>query len=299
MQNQSRLRPNEWTIIKLVQWATTYFDTHEIDSPRTTAEVLLSHALNSRRIDLYLRFDQPLTTDELQRFKALIKRRINHEPVAYILGRKEFWSMDLRVTRDVLIPRPETECLVEKSLEILAAGPTVKSKRILELGTGCGAFILALASENPQHAYWATDISKNAIRIARQNALQHDLDGKIQFVTGDWFGPLDSKTGVFDLIASNPPYIKSGNLAQLQPEIYDHEPLQALDGDADGLHSLRIIIGSAYQFLKPGGALILEIGHDQKASLKQIIGECDEYERVCFYKDYSGYDRILKMNKKS
>ena len=130
MQNQSRLRPNEWTIIKLVQWATTYFDTHEIDSPRTTAEILLSHALNSRRIDLYLRFDQPLTTDELQRFKALIKRRVNHEPVAYILGRKEFWSMDLRVTREVLIPRPETECLVEKSLEILAAGSIVKSKRI-------------------------------------------------------------------------------------------------------------------------------------------------------------------------
>ena len=167
MQNQSRLRPNEWTIIKLVQWATTYFDTHEIDSPRTTAEILLSHALNSRRIDLYLRFDQPLTTDELQHFKALIKRRVNHEPVAYILGRKEFWSMDLRVTREVLIPRPETECLVEKSLEILAAGSIVKSKRILELGTGCGAFILALASENPRHAYWATDISKNAIRIAR------------------------------------------------------------------------------------------------------------------------------------
>ena len=298
MQNHSRLRPNEWTIIKLVQWATAYFDTHEIDSPRATAEILLSHALNSRRIDLYLRFDQPLTTDELQRFKTLIKRRINHEPVAYILGRKEFWSMDLRVTRDVLIPRPETECLVEKSLEILAADPAVKSKRILELGTGCGAIILALASEDPRHAYWATDISINAIRIARQNALQHDLDGMIQFVTGDWFGPLDSKTGVFDLIVSNPPYIKSGDLAQLQPEIYAHEPLKALDGADDGLHCLGLIIGSAYQFLKPGGALILEIGHDQKASLKQIIGECDEYERVCFYKDYSGYDRILKMNKK-
>ena len=299
MQNQTRLRPNEWTIIKLVQWATTYFDTHDIDSPRATAEILLSHVLNTRRIDLYLRYDQPLTPDELERFKALIKRRMNREPVAYILGCKEFWSMGLHITRDVLIPRPETECLVEKSLEMLAVDANMKSKLILELGTGCGAVILALASENPRHSYWATDISINAIRIARQNAMQNDLNGKIHFIAGDWFAPLGSKTGVFDLIVSNPPYIKSGDLAQLQPEIHAYEPLLALDGAADGLHCLRHIIQSAYRFLKPGGALILEIGHDQKASLKQMIAECGEYEGVSFYQDYSGYDRILQMNKKA
>jgi release factor glutamine methyltransferase len=299
MQNQTRLRPNEWTIIKLVQWATTYFDTHDIDSPRATAEILLSHVLNTRRIDLYLRYDQPLTPDELERFKALIKRRMNREPVAYILGCKEFWSMGLHITRDVLIPRPETECLVEKSLEMLAMDANMKSKLILELGTGCGAVILALASENPRHSYWATDISINAIRIARQNAMQNDLNGKIHFIAGDWFAPLGSKTGVFDLIVSNPPYIKSGDLAQLQPEIHAYEPLLALDGAADGLHCLRHIIQSAYRFLKPGGALILEIGHDQKASLKQMIAECGEYEGVSFYQDYSGYDRILQMNKKA
>jgi len=299
MQNQIRLRPSDWTIIKLVQWATTYFDTHEIDSPRTTAEILLSHVLNIRRIDLYLRYDQPLTSDELERFKALIKRRMSREPVAYILGRKEFWSMDLHVTKDVLIPRPETECLVEKSLEILALDANVKSKLILELGTGCGAVILALASENPRHSYWATDISVNATRIARQNALQNDLNAKIQFITGDWFAPLGSKTSVFDLIVSNPPYIKSGDLAQLQPEIHAYEPLPALDGAADGLGCLRHIIHSAYRFLKPGGALVLEFGHDQKAPLKQMIAECGEYERVSFYQDYSGYDRVLQMNKKT
>ena len=298
MQNQTRLRHNEWTIIKLVQWATAYFDTHEIDSPRATAEILLSHVLNIRRIDLYLRYDQPLIPDELQRFKTLIKRRLNREPVAYILGRKEFWSLNLHVTKDVLIPRPETECLVEKSLEMLAVGANLKSKLILELGTGCGAVIMALASENPRHAYWATDISINAIRVARQNALQNDLNRKIGLITADWFAPLGSKRGVFDLIVSNPPYIKSGDLAQLQPEIYAYEPLRALDGGADGLHCLRHIIESAYLFLKPGGALLLEFGHDQKASLKQIIDQCGEYERVRFFQDYSGYDRILQMNKK-
>lgn len=299
MQNQTRLRPPEWTIIKLVQWATAYFNDHDIDSPRATAEILLAHALNVRRIDLYLRYDQPLIPAELEHFKSLIKRRLNREPVAYILGSKEFWSMDLRVTRDVLIPRPETECLVEKSLEWLAEESKPESKHILELGTGCGAVILALARENPRHSYWATDISINAVRVARQNAKQNGLDGKVHFINGDWFAPLRSKPGVFDLIVSNPPYIKSGDLTRLQPEIHAFEPLLALDGAADGLHCLRHIIQSAHLFLKPRGVIILEIGHDQKALLKQMIAERGQYEEINFFQDYSGYDRILQMKKKT
>jgi release factor glutamine methyltransferase len=299
MQKQTRLRPPEWTIIKLVQWATTYFNNHDIDSPRATAEILLAHVLNTRRIDLYLRYDQPLIPAELERFKALIKRRLNREPVAYILEHKEFWSMDLHVTREVLIPRPETECLVEKTLELLALDLNLESKLILELGTGCGAVILALASENPRHSYWATDISINAIRVARQNARQNELDGKVHFIIGDWFAPLRSKPGLFDLIVSNPPYIKSEDLTRLQPEIHAYEPLLALDGAADGLHCLRHIIQSAFLFLKPGGVIILEIGHDQKAPLKQMIAECGQYEGVDFYQDYSGYDRILQIKKKT
>jgi release factor glutamine methyltransferase len=299
MQNQTKRRLPEWTIIKLLQWATTYFGNHDIDSPRATAEILLAHVLNTRRIDLYLRYDQPLIPAELERFKALIKRRLNREPVAYILGSKEFWSMDLQITRDVLIPRPETECLVEKALESLALDSNPESKLILELGTGCGAVILALASENPRHAYWATDISINAIRIARQNARQNDLNGKVDFIVGDWFAPLRSKPGLFDLIVSNPPYIKSEDLNRLQPEIHAYEPLLALDGAADGLHCLRHIIQSAYFFLNPGGVIILEMGHDQKEPLKQMIAECGQYEEIDFYQDYSGYDRILQMKKKS
>ena len=299
MQNQTKRRLPEWTIIKLVQWATTYFGNHDIDSPRATAEILLAHVLNTRRIDLYLRYDQPLIPAELERFKALIKRRLKREPVAYILGSKEFWSMDLQVTRDVLIPRPETECLVEKALESLALDSNPESKLILELGTGCGAVILALASENPRHSYWATDISISAIRIARQNARQNDLNGRVDFIVGDWFAPLRSKPGLFDLIVSNPPYIKSEDLNRLQPEIHAYEPLLALDGAADGLDCLRHIIQSAYFFLNPGGVIILEIGHDQKEPLKQMIAECGQYEEVDFYQDYSGYDRILQMKKKT
>jgi release factor glutamine methyltransferase len=281
MQKQTKRRPPEWTIIKLVQWATMYFNNHDIDSPRATAEILLAHVLNTRRIDLYLRYDQPLIPAELERFKALIKRRLNREPVAYILERKEFWSMDLHVTGD-----------------LLALDSNLESKLILELGTGCGAVILALASENPRHSYWATDISINAIRVARQNARQNDLDGKVHFITGDWFAPLRSKPGLFDLIVSNPPYIKSEDLTQLQPEIHAYEPLLALDGAADGLHCLRHIIQSAFLFLKPRGVIILEIGHDQKEPLTQMIAECGQYEEVDFHQDYGGYDRILQMKRK-
>ena len=299
MQNQTKPRPPEWTLIKLIQWATAYFDRHHIDSPRATAEILLAHAIGSKRIDLYLHYDQPLNSDELNCFKALIKRRINREPVAYIVGHKEFWSIDLEVNRNVLIPRPETECLVEKALESLAADSDPENKSILELGTGSGAVIIALASENSQHSYLGTDISSDAIEVARRNARRHGLDAKIRFMVANWFAPLDKKAGIFDLIVSNPPYIKTQDLKRLQPEIHVYEPVAALDGAKDGLRCLRHIIQCAYLYLKPTGALLLEIGHDQQAPLKQIIDACGQYEDVQFYRDYSGYDRIVSMRKRT
>ncbi len=297
MHNSAQPGHPEWTIIKLIQWAANYFDSHRIDSPRSTAEILLAHALNVRRIDLYLHYDQPLNSDERERFKALIKRRLNHEPVAYIVGCKEFWSMDLEITTDVLIPRPETECLVERALELLARAPNSQPKFILELGTGSGAVILALASENPRHFYWGTDISINAIQVACRNATRHGLNARVHFIVADWLTAFNAQAGLFDLIVSNPPYVRSGDLVRLQPEIQAYEPLSALNGDKDGLRCLRQIIQSAYLYLKPLGVLLLEMGADQKAHLKQIIGQCGRYENITFYKDYSGYDRIAAMTK--
>jgi release factor glutamine methyltransferase len=298
MHKQTKPGLPDWTPIKLIQWATAYFDRHHIDSPRATAEILLAYALAAKRIDLYLRYDQPLNSDELNCFKKLIKRRTNREPVAYIVGHKEFWSIDLEVNRSVLIPRPETECLVERALESLAANPDAGDKSILELGTGSGAVILAMASEDSRHSYLATDISRDAVEVARRNALRHGLDAKICFMVADWFAPLDAKVGIFDLIVSNPPYIRSSDLKQLQPEIHVHEPVAALDGAEDGLRCLRHIIQTAYLYLKPGGALLLEMGHDQQAALKKIIDFCGQYEDVRFYKDYSGHDRIVSMRKR-
>ncbi len=297
MHHPIKPRRPEWTIIKLLQWAAAYFSRHSIDSPRATAEILLSHALAANRIDLYLHYDQPLNADELNRFKALIKRRIKREPVAYILGHKEFWTLDLEVTTEVLIPRPETECLVERVLENLAALPHTGPKRILELGTGSGAILLALASENARHTYWGTDISAAAICVAQRNANSHGLAENTQFIIADWFAPFAARSNGFDMIISNQPYIKTGDLEQLQPEIKAFEPLVALDGSTDGLQCLRHIIESAHHYLKPGGRLILEMGHDQKAPLTQIIDRSGRYEDIAFYTDYSGYDRIVAMQK--
>jgi release factor glutamine methyltransferase len=302
MQNHPTSRDPEWTIIKLLKWTTSYFESHDIDSPRSTAEILLAHVLRLKRIDLYLRYDQPLCINELSKFKVLIKRRVEREPVAYIVGVKEFWSMDFAVTKDVLIPRPETECLVEAALSLLPGDNTSDNKssseRILDIGTGSGAVILAIAFMQPKHIYFASDRSVKAIRLAQQNAKRHGLDTAVSFFCADWFTPLHENNKGFDMILSNPPYVPTRVIESLQPEIYKYEPMSALDGGKDGLFCLRHIIHMAHACLNPGGHLLLEIGHDQKNDIRSIIDRCGNYEQVVFTKDYSGYDRVVRMKKK-
>jgi release factor glutamine methyltransferase len=298
MQNQLIAPNSNWTILKLLEWTTTYFKSRGVESPRASAEILLAHALDLKRIDLYLRYDQPLCSQELETYKALIKRRARREPVAYILGSKEFWSLDLAITRAVLIPRPETESLVEAALAVLARGLNAGPKHILDLGTGSGAIVLALASQQPKHFFFASDLHAEAIKVARHNAKRHGLGDRIHFFVGDWLEPLQGGKQLFDMIISNPPYIRSGILPELQPEIYNYEPLSALDGDNDGLNSLRKIIGAAQRFLKRSGCLLLEIGHDQKDEVQKIINRCGQYDQVIFSKDYSGMDRVVEMRKK-
>jgi release factor glutamine methyltransferase len=299
MQNQPKSRDPEWTIIKLLKWTTFYFKSHDIDSPRSTAEILLAHVLKLKRIDLYLRYDQPLSLNELSKFKVLLKRRIEREPVAYIVGVKEFWSMDFAVTKEVLIPRPETECLVEAAISLLPehnrsdVKPAPKS--ILELGTGSGAVILAIASMRPKHIYFASDRSVEAVRLAGENSKRHGLDTTVSFFCGDWFMPLNRSKKRFDMILSNPPYVPTRMIERLQPEIYRYEPVSALDGNTDGLFCLRHIINTAHHYLNRNGSLLLEIGHDQKNDVQNIIDQCGNYEHVVFTKDYSGYDRVVRM----
>ena len=296
--NLTRPDSTQWTIIKLLQWAASYLKTHDIDSPRATGEILLAHALKCERIDLYLKYDQPLLGDELKTFKTLVQRRIKREPVAYILGVKEFWSLDLEVTEDVLIPRPETECLVETALEILSSHAVSQSWRILDLGTGSGAIIIALASQQPRHSYFASDRTIQAVRVARRNARRHNLGEMIHYFNADWLAPVNQKTSAFDMIVSNPPYIPSRVIAGLQPEIHGYEPMAALDGNDDGLGCFNIMIGSAHRFLKPGGVLLLEIGHDQLAEVRRIGSDCGHYDDFGSGQDYAGHDRVVWMHKK-
>lgn len=298
MQDQLKTSAHEWTILNILKWTTSYFQTHDIDSPRAAAEILLAHTLKLNRIELYMRYDQPLSEKELALFKALIKRRIAREPIAYIVGVKEFWSMDIAVTGDVLIPRPETEHLVEAALSLLPANSCNIPKRILELGTGSGAIICALALHRPEHIFVASDRSIKAVELAAKNARHHNLNKKIMFFSGDWFMPLKDDTCLFDMIISNPPYINTRLINKLQPEIFMYEPVMALDGGKDGLCWLRHIICRAHTYLKPGGSLLLEIGHDQKEGVRRIVNSCGHYEQVMFTKDYSGHNRVVQMKKR-
>lgn len=298
MQNQPRPQESLWTILKLLQWTTSYFRSRDIENPRASAEILLAHALHKERIDLYLCYDQPLSGEELERYKALIKKRIKREPDAYITGTKEFWSMELAVGPDVLIPRPETECLVEAVHSILSKVSSKASLRILELGTGSGAITLALVSQMPGHVYFATDCSIEAVRLAKRNAVRHHFDDKVHFLCADWLAPFCLNNALFDVIVSNPPYIKTGSINDLQPEIYKYEPVIALDGGQDGLDSLRRIINSAHRYLNKDGWLFLEIGFDQKDRVGNVITECGRYSQVVFSKDYSECDRVVSMRKK-
>lgn len=297
MQDQLKTSVHEWTILNILKWTTSYFQTHDIDSSRAAAEILLAHALKLKRIELYMRYDQPLSKKELALFKALIKRRIAGEPIAYIVGVKEFWSMDIAVTGDVLIPRPETEHLVEAALSLLPANSYNIPKRILELGTGSGAIICALASQRSEHIFIASDRSIRAVELAAKNAKQHNLNKKIMFFSGDWFMPLKDDARLFDMIISNPPYINTRLISKLQPEISMYEPVMALDGGKDGLCRLRHIIFRAHTYLKSGGSLLLEIGHDQKEDVGRIIDSCGHYEQVVFTKDYSGHPRVVQMKR--
>jgi release factor glutamine methyltransferase len=285
------------TILEVLRWSTAYFKSLHVEDPGASAEILLAWTLGVGRIDLYARHDHPVVPAELDRFKSLVKRRAGREPVAYIVGEKEFWSMGLAVTPAVLIPRPETECLVEAALEALAGRS--KKARILEVGTGSGAIAIALASERRGDVFFVSDCSADAVSLARKNAERHGLREQIRFFCASWMDALAPERAAFDMVISNPPYIRSGDITGLQPEVSQYEPRLALDGGADGLSAIRHIIRGAHDCLIPGGDLLLEIGYDQKESVKEIMTVAGGYDHAGFRKDYAGQNRVAHMKKKA
>ncbi len=287
-----------WTVLGLLNKAGAYLKARRVESPRASAEILLAHVLELERIALYVRYDQPVTAEELDRFREAVSRRAKGEPAAYIVGTKEFFGMPFSVNRDVLIPRPETEHLVEAALKRLQgpAGPEGRWKRVLDLGTGSGAIAIALAMHAEKASLFASDASFSALRLARQNAKRHGLGDRIRFICGKWFSPFRGTGCAFDVILSNPPYVPGDSIPGLQPEI-GYEPRQALDGGPDGLDALRRILLEAFAFMAPGGVLLMEIGFDQKSALEALIEKTGRYKNPFFIKDYSGLYRVVSLDK--
>lgn len=290
------LAKERWTVLKVLGWTQNYLQRKEIPNPRLESELLLSHILGSDRVSLYLNYDMVLSPGELAAFRGVIERRIGGEPLQYITGYQEFWSIPFKVDSSVLIPRPETEVLVEEALRLIDREGRQKP-RIAEVGTGCGAIAISIAKSNPSTRIVATEISWEALVLARENALAQDVTSRISFVQGNVLSFVKSTGGVFDLIISNPPYIKRGDINNLQPEIRDFEPRKALDGGIDGLDFYRRLLAEIPPCLRTGGWLILEMGADQSADIVELAKQIGGLKEARISSDYSGKSRALIAQK--
>ncbi|MCJ7546838.1 MAG: peptide chain release factor N(5)-glutamine methyltransferase [Deltaproteobacteria bacterium] len=277
-----------WTVQRVIQWTTEHFQKKGLDNPRLEAEVLLAYLLEMDRMGLYLNYDRPLKEEERTAYREMIQRRLAKEPLAYIVGSKEFWSLCFAVNPECLIPRPETEHLVEEAVRI---GKGLKPPlRVLEIGQGCGAVAIALATELGEAQIVAIDISAGACSLAQANAERHGVTGRIRFVVGDLF---PRGEGPFGLICSNPPYIPTAEIPALAPEVRDYEPLTSLDGGEDGLRFFRRIAQGASALLVAGGWLLLEMGQGQAPQVAAILQE-QGFAQIDLIPDLAGVKRVIK-----
>ena len=278
-----------WTIRDVLTWTTDYLKRKGCQTPRLDAELLLAHNLGIERIRLYLDFDRPLSDGERLGFRNLVRRRALREPVALIIGKKEFWSLDIVVAPGVLIPRPETEILVQVVLEECQ---DLFNLAVLEVGCGSGAPLIAISSVRPDIQLFGCDISIKSLYCASSNASGHDFSDQILFFASDLLESVRAEH-MFDVIYSNPPYIPSKDVDSLAPEIRNFEPREALDGGLDGLDVIRRLIPTSHVRLKPGGRLILEIGEDQFEPVRELL-ETNGFSGVRVHKDLSGKNRVVK-----
>jgi release factor glutamine methyltransferase len=275
-----------WTVRRALAWTTQRFEKKGIDAPRLTAEVLLAHCLGHSRVQLYVELDRPLDKVELAAFRQLIERRSAGEPTHYLTGKREFYGRAFRVDARVLVPRPETELLVEA---VLRHVPKDAPARLLDLCTGSGCIAATLAAERPQASVWATDLSKEACALAAENAEALGVGARVTVRQGDLFAPLPHGAR-FDVLVSNPPYIPTSALPGLPPEVR-HEPKMALDGGVDGLALVRRIAQEGLGCLRPGGLLALEIGEEQGAAVVALLGEAG-WTQPRVEKDLARLDRL-------
>jgi release factor glutamine methyltransferase len=273
---------------------TTRFKSGDIDSPELDARILVGAALGLDLTGVIAAATRPVTAAEAARLEDLVCRRLQGEPVARILGFKEFWGLPLQLSAATLVPRPDTETVVALALQMLRAGPAANRPRIADIGTGSGAILLALLSELPAAVGVGTDISAAALRTASANARDLGLAGRAAFVACDYLSAL---SGAFDLIVSNPPYIRSAEIDSLATEVRDHDPLGALDGGSDGLDAYRALIPQAVWLLVPGGTLALEVGHDQGTDVEQLMAAAGLTLRGPPQTDMAGIPRAVAGRK--
>lgn len=274
-----------WTILRVLEATRDWFAKRGIDSARLDAELIIAHAVGLSRVMLYARFDQPMSEDERARVRVMMQRRGRHEPLAYILGQREFWSLPLTVDARVLIPRPDTEVLVEEALRRLAG---LEAPRVVDVGTGSGAVALALAHDVPTAVVEAIDVSEGALAVARANAEALGLAARVTFFQGDL---LAARPGPYTQIVANLPYVRRGDIAGLDPDVREHEPHLALDGGLDGLDLVRRLVTEATTRLVPSGTIVLEAGWDQLEAVGEILGAAG-FEQVELRRDYAGHLRV-------
>ena len=282
------------SVREAVLWGARVLEQHGCDSPRLDAELLLAHALGLSRARLLARFDQELSPAELTRYRQLIERRRAHEPVAYIVGHKEFYGLDFYVDRRVLIPRPETELLVEKAIELAGRvgdrGYGLYPLTLADVGTGSGAIAVSLAVHLPQATIYALDSSAEALEVAARNVRHHRVEGRVHLLRGDLLSPLPEPV---DIVVANLPYVSETELAELPPEIRCYEPLSALDGGPNGLRHIRRLLAQAREYLSPHGAVILEIGATQGKAVAELARQHFPTAEIEIAKDYGGLDRVV------
>lgn len=278
-----------WTIRRVLEWTTGHLQKHGSETPRLEAEILLSHARKCKRIELYTNYDLELTDEVRATMRDLVNRRAKHEPVAYLVGYREFFSLEFRVTKDVLIPRPETETLVMEALAVLKP---LSTPTVLDLCTGSGCIAMAIARNCPSATVTATDISPAALAVAAENAVKHKVNDRVTFAEGDLFAALPTAVQ-FDVIVSNPPYIPSTDIATLQADVQQYEPRSALDGGSDGLDLIRRILPVAKTHLKPDGWLLCEFTPEQAAMISSLATE-HGYRDITIVKDTAHEPRFLR-----
>lgn len=293
---------DQWTIAGILSWTQGHFEKWRPETPRLDAELLLAFVLGCSRLDLYLKADQPLNKKERKAYRELVQQRADGCPIAYLIGEKEFWSLTLEVNKNTLIPRPDTETLVENTV-VQIQNWQIKHPEsqclIAELGTGTAAIPLAICAEVKNLHIIAVDCSKDVLEVAERNMERHKSllsprNNLIELVESNLFSKINP-TEKLDFIISNPPYIPSKNISSLQVDITQYEPLIALDGGPDGLSFYRYLLETAPSLLTPEGEMFLEIGFDQQANLNLLLKEFPDWKTSVFQPDLQGNDRVWEL----